>query len=133
MLHEVKGTISGFGEIKKWASQDGSRSGANMKLTIDVPTGGRGGFYKILFNCDEKTIDKLRHLPIGTPINVKFSLYARDWNGKLYNNVDLVDFAELGGKMAEEAGAPTRTSAPASSAGFSQEDFNADVDDLPFK
>lgn len=126
MLHEVKGTISGFGEIKKWTSQDGSRSGANMKLTIDVPTGGRGGFYKILFNCDEKTIDKLCHLYIGTPINVKFSLYAREWNGKLYNNVDLVDFALVGAESAP-------ASAPASSAGFSQEDFNANIDDLPFK
>lgn len=93
--------------------QSGTTNNGNtwqrMTLHLEIP-GFQGSIFKQVFQVSGKAVDDVLAFKVGDKVNVSFSLYAREWNGKWYNNVDLVKIQAGQAKQAEQ---PQAESAPA--------------------
>lgn len=110
-----------------------SRSGyewQRMTLVLDIP-GYQGAVIKQAFSVTGDDVKEVLLLSIGDLVEVSFAIYAREWNGKWYNNVELVKINSLEQKP-EDKPAP----APKQQESFDkpQESLDpaANPDDLPF-
>ena len=120
-LFYQKGTISDFSEVQSGTTQSG-KEWQRMTLILDTP-GFQGAVYKMAFQVSGEHVKDVLLFNRGDKVEIGFSLYAREWNGKWYNNVDLVQV-----KKQE-----TNQDAPAPAA-FNTESLNPAVhqEDLPF-
>ena len=120
-LFYQKGTISDFSEVQSGTTQSG-KEWQRMTLILDTP-GFQGAVYKMAFQVSGEHVKDVLLFNRGDKVEIGFSLYAREWNGKWYNNVDLVQI-----KKQE-----TNQDAPAPAA-FNTESLNPAVhqEDLPF-
>ena len=120
-LFYQKGTISDFSEVQSGTTQSG-KEWQRMTLILDTP-GFQGAVYKMAFQVSGEHVKDVLVFNRGDKVEIGFSLYAREWNGKWYNNVDLVQI-----KKQE-----TNQDAPAPAA-FNTESLNPAVhqEDLPF-
>ena len=120
-LFYQKGTISDFSEVQSGTTQSG-KEWQRMTLILDTP-GFQGAVYKMAFQVSGEHVKDVLLFNRGDKVEVGFSMYAREWNGKWYNNVDLVQI-----KKQE-----TNQDAPAPAA-FNTESLNPAVhqEDLPF-
>ena len=121
-LFYQKGTISDMSEVQSGTSQSG-KEWQRMNLILDTP-GFQGSVYKMVFQVSGDHVKEVSLFNRGDKVEVGFSIYAREWNGKWYNNVDLV-------KITSQE---TRQDAPAVNRPKAQENLNpADhQEDLPF-
>lgn len=92
-LYSSKGIISDMSEVTSGVSKTGNEW-SRMTLILEVP-GYRGTSYKQVFQVAGREINDVLKFRVGDRVEVMFSLYAREWNGKMYNNVDLVSIHEL--------------------------------------
>ena len=60
-----------------------------MTITLEIP-GYQGSVYKQVFQVTGDDVNDVLLYNISDRVEVSFSLYAREWNGRWYNNVDLV-------------------------------------------
>ena len=74
-------------------------------------------------------VDELNNYNVGDKVEVGWSIHAREWNGKWYNNVDLVNIKSLG--VQADAPAPAPAPAPAVEP-YPANCFEPQSDDLPF-
>lgn len=65
-----------------------------MTLVLDIP-GYQGAVIKQAFSVTGDDVKEVLLLSIGDLVDVSFAIYAREWNGKWYNNVELVKIASL--------------------------------------
>lgn len=109
-------------EVQSGTSKNGYQW-QRMTLTLEIP-GFQGSVIKQVFQVTGDDVNDVLLFSIGDKVEVSFSLYAREWNGKWYNNVDLVKI-----KSQE-----TRQDAPAANRPKEQENLNpADhPEDLPW-
>ena len=121
-LFYQKGTISDMSEVQSGTSQSG-KEWQRMNLILDTP-GFQGSVYKMVFQVSGDHVKEVSLFNRGDRVEVGFSIYAREWNGKWYNNVDLV-------KITSQE---TRQDAPAANRPKAQENLNpADhPEDLPW-
>lgn len=120
-LFYQKGTISDMSEVQSGTSQSG-KEWQRMDLILETP-GFQGSVYKMVFRVSGDHVKEVSLFNRGDRVQVGFSIYAREWNGKWYNNIDLVT-------ITDEAGAkPAQASAPRE-----QENLNPadNPEDLPF-
>lgn len=103
-LNRVKGIISHMGEIQQGTSQNGY-DWARQIIVLDVAS-FNGTFSKIALTAQNQRVDELADFQIGDRVEVGYSVTAREWDGKWFNNVDLVSINFL-----EEA-APASVPAP---------------------
>lgn len=103
-LNYVKGTISHKGELQQGTSQNGY-DWARQMVVIETPS-YNGSFTKIALTAQNQRVDDLMNYQIGDKVEVGYSVTAREYNGKWYNSVDLVNI-----KFMEEA-APAAAPAP---------------------
>lgn len=123
-LNYSKGTIATIGEVVSGTSSRGN-AWQRTTLTLDVP-GYQGAIYKIVFQVSgDKVNEVVSGFAEGDKVEIGWSIYAREYNDRWYNNVDLVTIKRQG-EVAESAPAP----APAPTA--DDLDTNAHQDDLPF-
>ena len=101
-LNYTKGTISHMSEITSGTSNSG-REWARMTILIDIP-GYQGSITKLAFQVGTDRISDVTAFAVGDKVEIGWSIYAREYNGRWYNNVHLVNI-----KSAEEA----KQSAPA--------------------
>lgn len=87
-LFYQKGTISDFSEVQSGTTQSG-KEWQRMTLILDTP-GFQGAVYKMVFQVSGEKVKDVLLFNRGDKVEIGFSLYAREWNGKWYNNVDLV-------------------------------------------
>ena len=104
-LNYVKGTISHKGELQQGTSQNGF-DWARQVVVIESPS-FNGSFTKIALTAQNQRVDDLMNYQIGDKVEVGYSVTAREYNGKWYNSVDLINIKPM------EAAAPT---APAQAA-----------------
>lgn len=104
-LNYVKGTISHKGELQQGTSQNGF-DWARQVVVIESPS-FNGSFTKIALTAQNQRVDDLMNYQIGDKVEVGYSVTAREYNGKWYNSIDLVNIKPM------EAAAPT---APAQAA-----------------
>lgn len=87
-LYYEKGTISFMSEIESGQSKSG-RDWARMTLCIDVP-GYQGTYRKLALRASNQVLDDVLKFQLGARVEVGFSIVTNEYNGKFYNNVDLV-------------------------------------------
>ena len=92
-LFYQKGTISDFSEVQSGTTQSG-KEWQRMTLILDTP-GFQGAVYKMVFQVSGDRVKDVLLFNRGDKVEVGFSMYAREWNGKWYNNVDLVKISHL--------------------------------------
>lgn len=102
-LFYQKGTISDMSEVQSGTSQSG-REWQRMSLILEIP-GFQGSIYKMVFQVSGDHVKEVSLYNRGDKVQVGFSIYAREWNGKWYNNVDLVT-------ITDESGAKPALAAP---------------------
>lgn len=107
-LYYSKGKISEMSEVKSGVGQSGYQW-QRMTLTLEVPE--RGGFIKKqIFQVSGDAVDEVQQYKVGDTVQIGWSLYAREWNGKWYNNVELVNITDESGavraKQEEPAAEP---------------------------
>ena len=107
-LYYSNGTISYMSEVQSGTTNNGN-TWQRMTLHLEIP-GFQGSIFKQVFQVSGKAVDDVLAFKVGDKVNVSFSLYAREWNGKWYNNVDLVKIQAGQAKQAEQ---PQAESAPA--------------------
>ena len=124
-LYYSKGTISHMSEITSGTSTSG-RDWARMTIMIDIP-GYQGSITKISFQVGTDRIDDVCAFKVGDKVEIGWSIYAREYNGRWYNNVDLVNIKSQGTQN-------TQTAAPApQTMQYTQEQLDpAAHGDLPF-
>ena len=108
-LNRVKGIISHMGEIQQGTSQNGY-DWARQIIVLDVAS-FNGTFSKIALTAQNQRVDDLQNYQIGDRVEVGYSVTAREWDGKWFNNVDLISinfFDEVG----QAAPAPVAQPAP---------------------
>lgn len=117
-LYYSEGRISDMSEVQSGTSKNGYEW-QRMTLTLEVP-GINGSVYKQVFQVSGDHVKQVLLHSIGDKVKVGFSFYAREWNGKWYNNVDLVTITDPAGAVKTPASAP-------------EEDLNPENhDDLPW-
>ena len=121
-LNYTKGTISHMSEVTSGTSKNGY-DWARQTILIDIP-GYKGSIAKLSLQASNEMVDELNNYNVGDKVEVGWSIYAREWNGKWYNNVELVNIKSLG----VQADAP----APRSLNNIPAEELEPKSDDLPF-
>lgn len=102
-LNRVKGIISHMGEIQQGTSQNGY-DWARQVIVLEVPS-FNGTFSKIALTAQNQRVDDLQQYQIGDRVEVGYSVTAREWDGKWFNNVDLININFLD-EVAPAAPAP---------------------------
>ena len=88
-LNYTKGTLSFKSEITSGTSQSGNKW-ARMSILVDVP-GYQGSITKVMFQVSMDRIDDVQAFSIGDKVEIGWNIYAREWQGKWFNNVELVN------------------------------------------
>ena len=101
---------------------------ARQTILIDIP-GYKGSSTKLSLQASNEMVDELNNYNVGDKVEVGWAIYAREWNGKWYNNVDLVNIKSLG--VQADAPAPAPAPAPAVEP-YPANCFEPQSDDLPF-
>lgn len=109
-LNYVKGTISHKGDVQQGTSQNGF-GWARQVVVIDVAS-FNGSFTKIALTAQNQRVDELAEYNIGDRVEIGYSVTAREYQGKWFNNVDLVNIKSLN-DAADPAPAPASQVAPA--------------------
>ena len=87
-LYNSKGRISEMTEVVSGVSQNGNQW-QRMTIVIDVH-GFQGSVFKQAFQVSGDLVNDVLLFGIGDKVEVSWSMYAREWKDKWYNNVDLV-------------------------------------------
>lgn len=109
-LNRVKGIISHMGEIQSGTSQNGY-DWARQIIVIDVAS-FNGTFSKIALTAQNQRVDDLQEFQIGDRVEIGYSVTAREYQGKWFNNVDLVSINFLD-EVTQAAPASVAQPAPA--------------------
>ena len=123
-LYYSKGTISHMSEITSGTSTSG-RDWARMTIMIDIP-GYQGSISKLAFQVGTDRINDVQEFKVGDKVEIGWSIYAREYNGRWYNNVDLVNIKSQG--VQADVPAP----APRSLNNIPAEELEPHEEDLPF-
>lgn len=132
-LYTSKGTISFIGEVMSGTSQNGY-DWARQTIVIDIP-GYQGSVTKLSLQASNEMVNTLSVYNEGDKVEVAWAIYAREWNGKFYNNVDLIKIIP---QEQPEEQRPSRSARPAPSAPQTKNippqelDPAAHDDDLPW-
>lgn len=131
-LYQSKGTISEMSEVQSGTSQNGYQW-QRMTIILDIP-GFQGSIIKQAFQVTGDDVNDVLLYSIGDKVEVSWSLYARNWNGKWYNNVDLVKIKKQ--ETKQDAPAPAAPAPQQAQIQFNQSQESLDPaenpDDLPF-
>lgn len=129
-LYQSRGLISDMSEVQSGTSKNGYEW-QRMTITLEIP-GFQGLVFKQVFQVSGDNVNDVLLFSIGNKVEVSWSMYAREWNGRWYNNVDLVKIKRLDEQKQEEKPTP----APGQQEIFDQPQESLDPagnpDDLPF-
>ena len=129
-LYYSKGTISHMSEITSGTSTSG-RDWARMTIMIDI-LGYKGSISKLSFQVGTDRISDVQEFKVGDKVEIGWSIYAREYNGRWYNNVDLVNIKSQGVQAYAPAPTPAPTPAPRSLNNIPAEELEPHEEDLPF-
>lgn len=113
-------------EITSGTSTSG-RDWARMTIMIDI-LGYKGSISKLSFQVGTDRISDVQEFKVGDKVEIGWSIYAREYNGRWYNNVDLVNIKSQG----DQAAAPAPTPATRSLNNIPAEELEPHEEDLPF-
>ena len=132
-LYQSKGTISEMSEVQSGTSQNGYQW-QRMTIIMDIPS-FQGSIIKQAFQVTGDDVNEVLLYNIGDRVEVSWSLHARNWNGKWYNNVELVKIKSQE-ETKQDAPAPVAPAPQQAQIQFNQSQESLDPadnpDDLPF-
>lgn len=118
-------------EVQSGTSKNGYQW-QRMTIVLEIP-GFQGSVTKQCFQVSGDDVSDVLHYNIGDRVEISWSMYAREWNGRWYNNVDLVKINSLEQQQSEK---PAPAPAPKQQEIFDQPQESLDPaenpDDLPF-
>ena len=103
-LYYTKGTICEMTEVQSGTSKSGFEW-QRMTIVLEVP-GYQGAVTKQAFNVSNQDIKEASLFSIGDKVEVSWAMYAREWNGKWYNSVDLARIKHQEVKVAPDPALP---------------------------
>ena len=126
-LNYSKGTISYMSEVRSGKSKNGY-DWANQSILLDIP-GYHGSITKLSLQASNEMVEELNNYKVGDKVEIGWSIYAREWEGRWYNNVDLVNIKSQDQHTEQISARP----APALQEPLiSSESLEPQKDDLPF-
>lgn len=130
-LYHSIGRIADISDVKSGVSKSGYQW-QRLTIILEIP-GFQGSVTKQVFNVTGEDVDDVLLFNVGDRVEVSWSLYAREWNGKWYNNADLVKIK----RQEEVAPAPAPAPAPQPPRQmeivYNQDELDPEThDDLPF-
>lgn len=108
-LNYVKGIISHMGEIESGTTQNGN-SWSRQVIVLDIASFGNT-YSKIALTVQNQRVNELQEYEVGDRVEVGYAVTAREWNGKWFNNVDLINIKMLD-ESSSAAPAPVAQPAP---------------------
>ena len=87
-IYQSRGRISDMSEVHSGTSKNGYEW-QRMTITLEIP-GFQGSVFKQVFQVSGNDVNDVCLYNIGDRVEISWSMYAREWNGKWYNNVELV-------------------------------------------
>lgn len=132
-IYKTTGKIVDMSEVTSGTSQNGFEW-QRMTLVIEIQ-GFQGAVTKQAFQVINTDVNDVLLYNIGEQVEVSWVMYARYWNGRWYNSVDLLGIKRQGETNPQPA--PSRRVAPAAETQSlidPQENLNPEdnPDDLPF-
>ena len=97
-LYQSRGRISDMSEVQSGTSKNGYQW-QRMTIVLEIP-GFQGSVTKQCFQVSGDDVSDVLLYNIGDRVEISWSMYAREWNGRWYNNVDLVKINSLEEKPA---------------------------------
>ena len=125
-LNYSKGTISYMSEVRSGKSKNGY-DWAKQSILLDV-TGYHGSIIKLSLQASNEMVEELNNYKVGDKVEIGWSIYAREWEGRWYNNVDLVNIKSQ--DQTEQR--PARPAPAPQEPLISSESLEPQKDDLPF-
>lgn len=126
-LNYSKGTISYMSEVRSGKSKNGY-DWAKQSILLDIP-GYHGSIIKLSLQASNEMVEELNNYKVGDKVEIGWSIYAREWEGRWYNNVDLVNIKSQDQQTEQRSASP----APAAQEPLiSSESLEPQKDDLPF-
>lgn len=112
MISYEKAEIHFMSEVVTGQSQNGNQW-ANMTLVVTIPT-SQNTFKFIAMRVSGDRIDDVMRFRQGDKVEVGYSVSGREWNGKWFNNVDLVSIkaAEQPAVQARPQASPAQVQRP---------------------
>lgn len=141
-LYTSKGRISDIKEVETGTSKNGYEW-QRCNLILEIP-GYQGSITKQVFRVSGDEVDKVLQFSIGDHVEVAWAMYAREWDGKWYNNIELIKIKSLDPDPDQEqenlppadVNIPAPAPAPRQQEVFDQPQESLDPadnpDDLPF-
>lgn len=127
VLNYTKGTISHMSEVTSGTSKNGY-DWARQTILIDIP-GYKGSITKLSLQASNEMVNELNSYNVGDKVEVAWSIYAREWEGRWYNNVDLVNIKSQDQQTEQR---PARPAPAAQEPLIFSESLEPQKDDLPF-
>lgn len=87
-LFQSRGRICEMSEVQSGTGKNGYQW-HRMFIVLEIP-GHQGSVTKQCFHVNGESCDDVQEFKVGDKVEVSFTMYAREWNGKWYNNVDLI-------------------------------------------
>ena len=91
-------------EVQSGTSKSGYQW-QRMNITLEIP-GYQGSVTKQVFQVSGDEVNNVLLFSIGDKVEVSWSMYAREWNGRWFNNIDLVKIKYQDEKPYNPAPAP---------------------------
>ena len=107
-IFNSKGTISSMSEVVSGRSAKGN-DWSRMTIMMDI-SGYQGSISKLVINVGTERVEDVLKFKGGDKVEVGWTIYAREWKEKWYNNVDLVNIQGVGQASAPAAPAPDENS-----------------------
>ena len=86
-LYKSSGTIAEMSEVKQGTSTNG-KPWQRMTLVLEIPI-STSAIIKQVFDVFGDSVDDVLKFKRGDEVDVTWAMSAKEWNGKLYNNVSL--------------------------------------------
>lgn len=126
-LNYSKGTISYMSEVRSGKSKNGY-DWAKQSILLDIP-GYHGSIIKLSLQASNEMVEELNNYKVGDKVEIGWSIYAREWEGRWYNNVDLVNIKSQDQRTEQRSARPVPA---AQEPLISSESLEPQKDDLPF-
>ena len=129
-LYQSIGTINSMSEVQSGISQSGFQW-QKMTIILDVP-GFRDSFSRQVFQVSGDRVSDVLNFHVGDKVEISWAMTAREWNGRWYNNVDLIRINPQ--EERQPAPAPAPAAKPQNLFNNGQESLNPEdyPDDIPF-
>lgn len=127
-----KGKLYIKGEVKSGTSRNGN-PWANQQIVVEV-YGFNNSIKRVaLTTSNVNNLNTIQDLPLGTEVEIQYSVSAREWNGKWYSDVELISIKSLAQSMQTATRpSPTPTPAPSPAPMQNNQEPQNNPDDLPF-